>query len=290
MAWHRQQVQLSRVVTLVIVTCIAIIISELLPPLPWKPVFGRGVDAISQTGTEMLSGRREVWTFAAIAIQQNWLWGYGPAIMGQIPEYQGLPFRHPHNIVLQVLLHWGIIGTVLILAAVMSFLPSVLKALKEQPILSLVPLCLLATMCIHALVDGGLFYPFSTVIAVIAFARLEAIGGLRHRNGSNEPTTSMTQLDRVLPNKTSDRTSQQVKVKDWAYALPRKTENTLQLASTGFASTIRFADTWGDISFQRMFPVQINSASTAFIERKPSVKNQPVRQNLSYRNKPIIRG
>lgn len=288
--WHRKKVFSYRVFILIGVICVAIVVSEFLPPLPWKPVFGRGVDAISQTGTEMLSGRREVWNFSAIAIQQNWLWGYGPAIMGQIPEYQGLPFRHPHNIVLQVLLHWGIVGTVLITAVIMSFLPSVLKALKEQPVLSLAPLSLLATMCIHALVDGGLFYPFSTVIALIAFARLVAIGGLLHQNSSHEPWFSMAQPDRVLPNKTGDRTSLQVKVKDRAYALPRKTENTLQLASTGFASTIRFADTWGDISFQGMFPVQINSASTAFIERKPSVKNQPVRQNLSYRNKPIIRG
>ncbi|KQI70514.1 hypothetical protein AN191_17550 [Loktanella sp. 5RATIMAR09] len=193
MAWHRQQVQLSRVVTVVAVTCIAIVISELLPSLPWKPVFGRGVDAISQTGTQMLSGRREVWTFAAIAIEQNWLWGYGPAFMGQIPEYQGLPYRHPHNIGLQVLLHWGVIGTMLILGAVMSFIPNVMRALRKQPALALVPLSLIATMCIHAIVDGGLFYPFSTAIAIIAFARLELIGRHHRQNDVGQSETEMSQ-------------------------------------------------------------------------------------------------
>lgn len=176
MAWHRQRVPLSRIVVLIGVTGVAIIGAELLPALPWKPVFGRGVDAMSQTGTEMLSGRREVWVFAILAIKQNWLWGYGPAIMGQIPEYLGASFRHPHNIGLQLLLHWGTLGTVIALGAFLSFVPSVWTALRNQPFLALMPVTVITTMFIHALVDGGLFYPFSTVLAIIAFASLVGIG------------------------------------------------------------------------------------------------------------------
>ena len=176
MAWHRQRVPLSRVVILIGVTGVAIIGAELLPALPWKPVFGRGVDAMSQTGAEILGGRSHVWKFASLAIQQNWLWGYGPAFMGQIPEYLGAPYRHPHNIGLQLLLHWGALGTVIVLGAVLSFAPRVWTALRNQPFLALMPVTVIATMFIHALVDGGLFYPFSTVLAIIAFASLVGIG------------------------------------------------------------------------------------------------------------------
>ncbi|WP_342071493.1 O-antigen ligase family protein [Yoonia algicola] len=231
MVWYRQQVQPSRVVALLVITCIAIVISELLPSLPWKPVFGRGVDAISQTGTQMLSGRREVWTFAAIAIQQNWLWGYGPAIMGQIPEYQGLPYRHPHNIVLQVLLHWGLIGTMLILGAFMSFIPNVMSALRRQPALALVPLSLIATMCIHAIVDGGLFYPFSTAIAIIAFARLEVIGRRHGRNDIDQPETGLDQIERMPRDQTGNNTASKDVASACISALRHKTQPSSEITS-----------------------------------------------------------
>ena len=176
MAWRSQRVILSRAIILVVVTGMAIIVSELLPALPWKPFFSRNVDAISQTGTEMLNGRSQVWTSTVLAIEQNWVWGYGPALMGQIPEYLGELLRHPHNIALQLLLHWGALGTLITLGTVLSFAPNLWTALRSQPNLSLLPLTVLWTMGIHALVDGGLFYPFSTVIAIIAFANLDGVG------------------------------------------------------------------------------------------------------------------
>ena len=176
MIWRRQNVSIARAVVLIVITVLAVIISELLPSLPWKPVFGRGVDAISQTGTEMLGGRSQVWSATLVAIEQNWLFGYGPAIMGQVPEYPGPSYRHPHNIGLQLLLHWGAFGTFIVLATALAFTSKIWTALHSWPSLALLPFAALLTMFIHALVDGGLFYPYSTVIAIIAFASLVGIG------------------------------------------------------------------------------------------------------------------
>jgi O-antigen ligase len=120
-----------------------------------------------------------MWMSTVLAIEQNWLWGYGPALMGRIPEYLGDPLRHPHNVVLQLLLHWGALGALLVLGTVLSFAPNLWAALRSQPNLSLLPLTVLATMCIHALVDGGLYYPHSTVVAIIAFASLSCIGSYK---------------------------------------------------------------------------------------------------------------
>ena len=175
MVWRRQNISIARAVVLMVITVFAVVISELLPSLPWKPVFGRGVDAISQTGTEMLGGRSQVWSASLVAIEQNWLLGNGPAIMGQIPEYLGPSLRHPHNIGLQLLLHWGALGSVITLGAILSFAPEFWTAPSQQPRLSLMPLTILGAMGTHSLVDGSLFYPFSTVIAIIAFANVVCI-------------------------------------------------------------------------------------------------------------------
>jgi O-antigen ligase len=186
LAWHRHRVSPARVVILLGVASILIVISELIPSLPWRPVFGRGAAAMTQTGAQMLNGRAEVWAFTGLAIQQNWLWGYGPAIMGQIPEYQGPIFRHPHNIGLQLLLHWGVLGTLIVIATVLAFAANIWIAMRRQPSRALLALTVLATMCIHSLVDGGLYYTYSTVVAIVAFASLESIGW-RDRNARKTP-------------------------------------------------------------------------------------------------------
>jgi O-antigen ligase len=176
-AWHGRKAYLSRVLTLLAVTGILIIISEFLPTLPWPPVFSRGAAAFDPSGAEMLRGRGIVWSFVIQAIQQNWLWGYGPGLMYELPDYPVISaFFQPHNIGLQLLMHWGLVGTCIILATAVSFSSNVLAALREKPGKAILPLAVSSAIFAHALVDGGLFYPFSVVIAIIAFAILEGIG------------------------------------------------------------------------------------------------------------------
>jgi len=176
-AWHRQKACVWRILILLVVTGMLIGISELLPTLPWPPVFSRGVATLDQTGVEVLQGRGIVWSFAIQAIHQNWLWGYGPALLSDVPNYPlRTAYYQPHNIGLQLLLHWGVVGCCIMLATALSFSKNVLSALYRQPALALLPVTSLATVCTHALVDGVLFYPFTVVVAIIALAMLEAIG------------------------------------------------------------------------------------------------------------------
>ncbi|MEL6640124.1 MAG: O-antigen ligase family protein [Pseudomonadota bacterium] len=187
--WQRQRVRVTGVAAMVLVTVLVSVFSLLSPTLPWLPLFERGAAIADQTGTQMLSGRADVWRFAAIAISQNVVFGYGPGLMGQIPEYLGSPFRHPHNIGLQLMLHWGAIGTLIMLATVSAFIPNLIRALKRNPSNAVLPFVALVTMIVHSLVDGGLFYPYSVPVAIIAFAMLEGLG---HQTISqeNEPAPS----------------------------------------------------------------------------------------------------
>ncbi len=178
--WHKYRPNWPRVFVLLGVTIALSMLSELVPALPWKPLFGRGVDAMSQTGTEMLGGRAAVWHHTIAAIKESPIFGHGPALLGQIPAYEGRAFRQPHNIGLQFVLYWGVVGTLIILAAVVAFSRNALLALLRQPKQAILPFAVFTTMFIHSLVDGGLFYPYSTVLALIAFASLDGIG-FRHK-------------------------------------------------------------------------------------------------------------
>lgn len=176
LVWNRYSVQASRVIALVFIVGALIAAAEILPPLPWGTILDRSENALNQTGFEMLTGRDQVWRLIVAAIGQNWSWGYGPSLMVEVPGYQGQVLYHPHNIILQLLLHWGVVGTTLLLATVATFGRNIWEALRTQPGLSVLPSTVLATMGIHSLIDGNFFYPFSTTIAIIAVAMLDAIG------------------------------------------------------------------------------------------------------------------
>lgn len=180
----------TRVAMIAVTTLAVVLVSELLPALPWKTIFGRGADALEQTGDELLSGRWKLWMHVVEAVRENWVFGYGPAIMAQISEFHGAPMRHPHNFGLQLLLHWGFAGSLLFAALGVSFAPVLLRSLRSVPCVMMLPLAALTTMLLHALVDGGLYYPFSAAIAIVA------LGALCSR--PSEDLTSLT-ADRIFP-------------------------------------------------------------------------------------------
>lgn len=177
----RENFQLRRVLLLVVLIAFLVVLAELLPPLPWGTIAGRWFEAFSASGPEFTSARNEAWPLTMKAISQNWVWGYGPALQHEIPHQTPWPDRlpllyQPHNIGLQLLLHWGGVGIIIIAFAIFSFSSNILKALRDDPALAILPFGILIAMLTQALVDGNLFYPFSVAIAIVAFAILESIG------------------------------------------------------------------------------------------------------------------
>ncbi|MGQ7830293.1 O-antigen ligase family protein [Altererythrobacter sp. Z27] len=175
LAWRGQAVHRARIAALIVATAFLIIISEVLPSLPWPPLVSRWIFDIGQDELEIIQGRGAIWALAASAIKQSPAFGYGPILLSEVPTYEiSKAYYQPHNIGLQLLLHWGMVGSVILAATACSFAANILNALHRQPGQVLLPLAGLATVCIHALVDGGLFYPFSTLLAVTFFALLSS--------------------------------------------------------------------------------------------------------------------
>ena len=188
LAWHRRRVLGGRAVVLLAVTVALLVISGFLPNLPWPPLFDRAVADVSNPGLGALSGRDWVWSVSADAIKENWLIGYGPAFLVHIYilvlDGAEVSVRNSHNIVLQFLLHWGVLGSALIFATGMSFARNIWTALTIKTDHALLPLVALVTMLVHSLVSGVFFYPYSTVIAIVAFACLDRVGWQEQRSRS----------------------------------------------------------------------------------------------------------
>lgn len=179
--WLREKICFKRLLILIGLIAFLAAIAEMLPPLPWRTIVGRWFEAFSEAGPEFTSGRNDGWRLATQAISQNWIWGYGPALQHEIPHQTPWPERlpllyQPHNIGLQLLLHWGVLGTMVVAFFVATFFANLHQALKHEAALALPPFAILVAMLAQSLVDGNLFYPFSVAIAIVAFAMLVAIG------------------------------------------------------------------------------------------------------------------
>lgn len=184
LALTRQQIHVARLAVLIALTGLLLVISMYLPRLPWVPLLDRAEVVLDQSTSRSLSGRKELWADVSAVIQQRWLLGYGPSYVSHIfsamLDPAALAFtepniRNPHNSVLQALLHWGAAGTVLLLALLAAFAGDLWRGLKDYPERALLPFTVIATMLVHSLVSGVFFYPYSTVIGIIAFAWLVSL-------------------------------------------------------------------------------------------------------------------
>ena len=182
-ALTRQNMAVRKLFILIGVTGLLIFLSTLLPKLPWAPLFDRAANVPDQTTTQALSSRDLLWSDVANAIRERWLFGYGPSFVTHVFNYALDPgdiqfvrenIRNPHNSILQLLLHWGVIGTFIILATAGSFTRNIWSSLLGRPDRALLPFVAITTMMIHSLVSGVFFYPYSTVVGIIAFASMAA--------------------------------------------------------------------------------------------------------------------
>lgn len=173
------RIDTRRALILVLATVVLFVLAALLPQLPWPPLLGRAVQ--EQSATQLLSARDILWVHVARVIEDRWLWGYGPAFVNHVLQIVLGPAnfdellintRNTHNIVLQLLINWGVVGTVIFATTILSFASSIWKALKTRPASSVFSLVVLVTMSVHSLVSGVFFYPYSTILGIIAFAAL----------------------------------------------------------------------------------------------------------------------
>jgi O-antigen ligase len=147
-----------------------------MQPTP-DPVFG--LDRIVrsshlQPGTDLSSGRLQMWDDAWKAFIQRPLFGYGEGQFGFIvPEPFGV-FLHPHNILLQLLFQWGVFGTLICLVLLVMLVRRCRSSVRLDPSLTH-PAAMVATvLIIFSMFDGALFHTYPLMMFSLAVAMIAA--------------------------------------------------------------------------------------------------------------------
>ena len=176
---YGKQLPLRRyLVSLVGIGFIAFLFSEWLSVFHWNGLI-RGVERSLQVegGFESVStGRLQIWLTTIEYFVRYPFFGLGPE------GYVFMPGRvygvHPHNIFLQFLIEWGLIGTILFLTILArgffaGFMLHVWSGRASPATLSFGSVaggCIIIALGIHSLTDGTLYHPYPSACLAIAFA------------------------------------------------------------------------------------------------------------------------
>jgi len=120
------------------------------------------------------SGRMELWmaTIDSIRLRPWFGWGDGQTVRFSVPLL-GVAYPQPHNIVLQVLHAWGVVGGLLCLALAIWSAPRFLRARGVDA----APFQLSAlTIAFHSFIDGSLYHVHSVALFALCVAAAIAAG------------------------------------------------------------------------------------------------------------------
>jgi len=131
-------------------------------------------DASTLPGEEYSSGRTEMWRQTADWITRQPWFGYGE---GQyryaVPAARGFS-NHPHNLPLQLLMQWGVVGTAMLTALLVRLGWKALPLLKAPTALTYPCTAIVTGLLAVSMVDGPFFYALPVVIFLLAIATLLA--------------------------------------------------------------------------------------------------------------------
>lgn len=141
--------------------------------------FFQSIERTASAGSAnaLSTGRLDIWTATVEALQDNLWFGLGPE------GYLFLETKtfgvHPHNLLLQFLTEWGLVGTIFFVALLALVFRAALVNLRREtrPLhrtARITAIALLAAFTIHSLVDGLYYHvvPLMVLFTSIAIALL----------------------------------------------------------------------------------------------------------------------
>ena len=132
-----------------------------------------GVDAIS-------TGRITQWRDSAAAALERPFFGYGESQYPfAVPSFAD--FNHPHNIILQVLISWGLVGLVCFAALGLFLAWEFLRTARARDAESAPAVLVAAGLAVMGFYEGSLYHPYPVAMLTIAVAFVLSSDGLSSR-------------------------------------------------------------------------------------------------------------
>jgi O-antigen ligase len=157
------------------------------------PIESQGPASLARAGG---SGRVELWlaTIDSILKRPLFGWGEGQTVIFT-PQLFGVSFPQPHNIVLQVLHAWGVVGGLLVIALLIMAAPLFFRARASKAASFQ---CAALMLAVYSFIDGALFYSQSLALFALCFASAVALG-LEPMAAGETPDKSNQRSVRRLP-------------------------------------------------------------------------------------------
>lgn len=124
----------------------------------------------------MTSGRVDLWSGSFRALLASPIFGHGEAQFVKIvPEAQGFLY-HPHNVLLQVLVQWGLAGTLIFLILAGLLWLRLFRGARIAGGPAAPAFLAVNTFAVYAMFDGVLFFVYPMMIVAFLFAAGLAAG------------------------------------------------------------------------------------------------------------------
>ena len=126
----------------------------------------------TDTVQNFTAGRSVIWAEAINIWTQNLWFGVGAGQTKTIIKAAAQTFGQPHNIFIQAMLAWGLIGGLPFLAGIFGIFwvkgKDFYHAIEQSDMISFIAYGVALSIVVNALVDGTLYYPFPLFIFTIA--------------------------------------------------------------------------------------------------------------------------
>lgn len=152
---------------------------QLSPPNPHYG-FGRLASSVAApTMNELSSNRLVVWHDAWESFLSRPFFGFGEAQFGFVRPELGAIYLHPHNLLLQLLLQWGIAGTAISAALAVIAIRAGRGAASGNAMLVIPAAFVAITIAIYSLFDGALFHTYPVMMFAASVGILVSSGAHR---------------------------------------------------------------------------------------------------------------
>ncbi|APG62481.1 hypothetical protein LPB140_06420 [Sphingorhabdus lutea] len=136
----------------------------LTPPHPSFGFFQRPLTSQVDNEWGYSSGRTALWKDTIPYIEKRPLLGYGAhQFRAIVPEARGMS-RHPHNVILQALFEWGILGTIALFSLIIPMGWAILRRLFDDPIIYGPAAITISSMAAFSMIDGVFYYPLAIML------------------------------------------------------------------------------------------------------------------------------
>ena len=154
----------------------------------FKFLYSLNSDITVQSHTLLRSNfldRIEVWVASLNLLKENVFFGQGPNILILLQanglleignwSKNNMMVSHPHNFLIQFLIEWGLIGTLLILFLMTkNMLKGIIILIKKQNKYLIIPVLNVAGLTAHGMVDGTYIHPVTVTFLLISNAMIAA--------------------------------------------------------------------------------------------------------------------